>query len=94
MGVTKGLAGLKFSTSPSTFGLFAMINRSNVDKIVRGVRSLIENLGWNFILSTLVGMFLWLEDPFSCRSIRWIIIMSIRAIGRRKWIEKKRFRVG
>lgn len=39
-------------------------------------------------------MLFGLEDPFSCSSIRCTIINTINTIGRRKWSEKNRFRVG
>jgi len=50
-GATRGLALLKFSTSPSRFGLFAtiMANRIAVNRI--GSESFAENIGLNFTLS-------------------------------------------
>jgi len=65
MGATRGLAGLKFSTSPSTFGV---LERIVVIRRVRtriGNKSLIENKGWNFTLSWFVRVLVGLEDPFS-----------------------------
>jgi hypothetical protein len=45
-------------------------------------------------LSVSVFVLFGLEDPFSCRSIRWISMSTINAIGKRKCREKNRFRVG
>jgi len=61
---------------------------------VAGSRSLIENSGLNFILSLLKFVLEGFEDPFSCSRIRWIIAITDRIMGRRKWSEKNRFRVG
>jgi len=93
-GVTSGFAGLKFSTSPSKFGEFDTISMNMIEISVPGNRSFTENDGWNFILSVSVFVLFGFEDPFSCSSIRWIIIRIISTIGSRKWREKNRFRVG
>jgi len=83
-GVTRGLAGLKFSTSPRMFGVFDTIIMNIIEITVAGRRSFTENDGWNFILSVFVFVLFGLEDPFSCRSIKCIIISTINTIGRRK----------
>lgn len=59
-----------------------------------GVMSFTENSGWNFILSISVFVLFWLEEPFSCSSIKCKIIRTIITIGIRKWSEKNRFSVG
>lgn len=93
-GATKGLAMLKFSTSPIRLGEFEIrVIIIIVDRIA-GRRSLIENRGLNFILSLLNLVFDGFVDPFSCRRIRWVITRIDRIMGRRKCREKNRFRVG
>lgn len=69
-GVTKGFAGLKFSTSPSKFGVFEIINMNMIEINVPGKRSFTEKDGWNFILSVSVFVLFGFEDPFSCNSMR------------------------
>jgi hypothetical protein len=69
-GVTKGFAGLKFSTSPSRLGVFEIIIINMIEINVPGNRSFTEKEGWNFILSVSVFVLFGLEDPFSCSSIR------------------------
>jgi len=59
-----------------------------------GVMSFVVIRGWKFILSMFVFIEKGFEDPFSCSSIKWTIIIIIMIIGRRKCREKKRFRVG
>jgi hypothetical protein len=93
-GVTRGFAGLKFSTSPSMFGVFEIISMNRIEIITPGSRSFTEKEGWNFILSVFVLVLFGLDEPFSWRSMRWIIIRTISVIGRRKCREKNRFRVG
>jgi hypothetical protein len=53
VGVTKGLAGMKFSTSPRANGCsrFKIISKKAV--IITPIRSLTEKKGWNGILSRL-----------------------------------------
>jgi len=59
-----------------------------------GIISLSVNMGLNFILSILLGMFVGIEEPFSCNIIKWIIIINIITIGIMKCNEKNRFNVG
>jgi len=51
-GVTRGFAGIKFSTSPRALGLFEIIIMNSAEIISTGVRSFTEKAGWNFILSS------------------------------------------
>ena len=69
-GVTSGFAGLKFSTSPSMFGVFEIIVMNKIEINVPGSRSLTEKDGWNFILSVSVLVLFGFDDPFSCNSIK------------------------
>lgn len=94
IGATKGLAGLKFSTSPNKFGLLdTSIIMAIIIKII-GIESLMVNIGLNLILSLFVCVFLGLEDPFSCNRIKCVITKAAIAMGRIKWREKNRFSVG
>jgi hypothetical protein len=61
---------LKFSTSPSAFGLFEIINVVAAIMKIIGIESFTENRGLNFTLSIFVFVFVGLEDPFSCSRIR------------------------
>lgn len=69
-GATRGLAMLKFSTSPSMLGAFEIKVIIIIIERTVGSRSLIENRGLNFILSLLKFVFEGFEDPFSCSRIR------------------------
>jgi hypothetical protein len=62
--------------------------------IAMGSLSFAVNNGLNFTLSMFVWVFLGLDDPFSCRRIRWIRAIAAIRIGRMKCREKNRFRVG
>jgi len=70
MGATRGLAGLKFSTSPSKFGIFDVILIIASIMAIIGSESLIVNRGLNLILSKIDTEFDGFEDPFSCSKIR------------------------
>jgi len=93
-GATRGLATLKFSTSPKMLGVFEIRVIIMIADRAVGSRSLIENRGLNFILSLLKFVFEGFEDPFSCSRIRCIMTRIDRIIGKRKCSEKNRFRVG
>ena len=93
-GVDRGLAMFRFSTSPKKFGLFEIIIIIETEIQIRGVRSLIVNDGWNFTLSNWVFVPVGLDDPLTCRAIRWMMIIAEIIIGTKKCNEKNRFRVG
>ena len=93
-GATKGFAMLKFSTSPRMFGVNEIMVVSMMAIRIRGRVSFTKNNGLNLSLSLFVDTFDGLEDPFSCRRIRWISTITVINIGRRKCREKNRFRVG
>jgi hypothetical protein len=84
IGVTSGFAGFKFSTSPSMSGLFEIIATIRIVVQHSGFRSFTVNSGWNFIFSRSGDSPEGFEDPFSCRAIRWIIIIAATTIGTRK----------
>jgi len=93
-GATRGLAGLKFSTSPRMFGMLDERKIINVEIKIIGIKSLAEKSELNFTLSVLVFVVEGVEDPFSCNSTRWIKTKIAISIGRIKWREKNRFKVG
>jgi len=94
IGATSGFAGEKFSTSPNKLGEFDIRSVIIVIVISIGRMSFREYIGLNLILSVFVIEFDGFEDPFSCSIIRWVNIINIISIGRMKWSEKKRFKVG
>jgi len=65
IGVERGLAMLRFSTSPNRSGFFEIIRISAVEIQTRGRRSLIVNVGWNFTLSIWVFVPVGLEEPLT-----------------------------
>jgi hypothetical protein len=85
---------LKFSTSPNILGEREIILIMIMAIRINGIVSLIKNSGLNFTLSIIVKEFEGFEDPFSCSRIRCVITKTVMIIGRRKWREKNRFRVG
>jgi len=76
------------------FGMFEISNIIRIETMVIGKMSLIENIGWNLILSIFVKVVFGFEDPFSCNIIRWMIINIAMSIGVIKCREKNRVRVG
>jgi len=94
IGVDKGLAVFRFSTSPKRSGFLEIIKIRVIEIHTRGVKSLIVNVGWNFTLSICVLVPVGLEDPVVWRVIRWIRAIAEMIMGTRKWREKNRFRVG
>jgi len=93
-GAIRGLAGLKFSTSPRIFGMFEVIRIIIIIINNIGMMSFDENIGLNFIFSMAVWEFVGFEDPFSCSSIKCMITIMMIIIGMMKCSEKNRFRVG
>jgi len=94
MGAIRGLATLKFSTSPRMLGVKDVRVIIASIRIIMGRESLVRNRGLNFSLSGLKSVVDGLVDPFSCSKIRCVITKITTPIGRRKWSEKNRFRVG
>lgn len=94
IGATSGLAGLKFSTSPSMFGAFEV--NIIMDRAITtiGSVSLMVNIGLNFTFSMLVTVLVGFDDPFSCSRIRCLITIAAIIIGSMKCREKNRFSVG
>lgn len=84
----------KFSTSPSRSGFLEIRSIRIIEIHIRGVRSLIVNVGWNFTLSIWVFVPVGFEDPVVWRVIRWIRAIAEMIMGTRKCREKNRFKVG
>ena len=92
-GVTSGLAGIKFSTSPIRKGLMRVMEINRVIKHTIPTKSLIEKNGWNGILSILEFTPRGLLDPVWWRNKRCTIANALRIKGRRKCRAKNRVRV-
>jgi len=93
-GVTKGLAGIKFSGSDKQKGesktMVIKITKTNINPRI----SFHEKKGWNKILSILLVSPRGLFEPVSCKNIKWIII-NIKIIkGKIKCKEKKTIECG
>lgn len=93
-GVTIGLAVIKFSGSISVSGHLSVIMIAAVRITVGAKISLIENFGWNGVISIFLCVPIGFDDPFECRVIRWINIIVNRINGIKKWSGKNRFSVG
>jgi len=89
-----GSAWLKFSGSPSIFGMTRMMEITII--IISKIEfiSLMENMGWNEILSLFSLVEDGLDEPDLWRVNRWINIKNKIMNGRIKWNEKNRFNVG
>jgi len=92
-GVTRGLAGVKFSGSPSRLG-------ENRARDVRASRStanprmsLYEKYGWKEILSASEFSPAGLLEPVSCRKRRCRTTVAAMTKGKRKWKAKNRVSV-
>lgn len=94
IGAMRGFAWLKFSVSINNNGFFDVVKIISVEIIITGTKSLIDIIGWKFILSVFVFVTIGFDDPFSWSEIRWIIIVAIIIIGTKKCSEKNRFNVG
>jgi len=70
IGVTRGLAGLKFSGSPNARGAVRiMVIVSIITRIIPRM-SLDEKNGWKLTLSMFLGIPSVWDDPVWCRNIR------------------------
>ncbi len=88
------MAKFKFSTSPRRSGFIEIIIRRAPLTSGIGSKSLIVKAGLNLILSRFVAVPVGLEDPVSCKVIRWIKVSAAITIGTIKCKEKNRLRVG
>lgn len=92
--MTSGLAGVKFSGSPSRLG-------ENRARVISGRSmnmspriSFSEKYGWNGILSQFDTTPRGLFEPDSWRNVRWIRVRPAIRKGRRKCRAKNRVSVG
>lgn len=92
-GVTRGFAGIKFSTSPNRYGLVVLSHTSPQIINTNPKMSLKEKKGWNEILSEFELIPIGLFDPVWCKKSRWTIVRAAIINGKRKWTEKKRVSV-
>lgn len=93
MGVTKGLAGIKFSGSPNNQGFCKQIYKNIIIKIITPNRSFLEKYGWNGILSKFLFNPNGFLDPVVWRNNRWIIENPLITKGNKKCKEKNRVNV-
>jgi hypothetical protein len=93
-GAIRGLAMLKFSTSVRRLGERESMVIISSEIVIVGNRSLIRKSGLNLSLSGCCREFVGEEEPFSWSIIRCVRIIREISIGRRKWREKNRFKVG
>jgi len=82
--VTKGLAGIKFSVSPSAYGYRRAIVIRIHKMRVNPKRSLNEKYGWKGILSMFEFSPTGLLEPVWWRNSRWIIVRPAIIKGMRK----------
>jgi len=92
-GVTKGLAGLKFSGSLRRLGERSTMDERRIKRIKNPVMSLVEKYVWNGVLSKLDSMPVGFLEPVWWRNRRWIIESAVIIKGKRKWNAKNRFKV-
>ncbi len=93
-GAIKGLALLKFSTSPKILGVLETISIITTIKTTSGIKSFKVNKVLNLTLSMFARFPILLEEPFSCNKIRCKITITKIIMGKIKCMEKKRVNVG
>jgi len=92
-GVTRGLAGIKFSQSPNIYGSTVLSHTSAQIITINPSTSLKEKKGWKEILSGLELIPIGLFDPVWWRNSKWTIVIAAIIKGKRKWTEKNRVSV-
>lgn len=92
-GVTRELAGIKFSGSPKSHGVCIEIMINNVKKMINPKASLKVKYGWKGVLSKLLFNPKGLEEPVAWRNKRWIIENAAIKNGNKKWKVKNRVKV-
>jgi len=91
--VTKGLAEMKFSGSPSNQGSKIDRENKNVNIIIKPKTSFQRKKGSNFTLSKSLLVPKGLPEPLSCKKNKWSTDMAPIIKGNKKWRAKKRVRV-
>jgi len=94
IGVTIGLAGIKFSGSVEIYGVIKI----TIEKIIRVkinlTKSFLVKNGWKLILSLSIWILIGLEEPVEWRNKIWVIAIAAIKKGKIKWNEKNRIKVG
>lgn len=93
-GVTRGLAGIKFSGSPSSQGFVKHNIKRRKNITTKPNRSLYVKYGWNDTLSKFLLTPKGFLLPVWCRKRRCTPLKAATTKGIRKWREKNRVRVG
>lgn len=83
-GVLNGFAGMKLSGSPNIQGLRWINNIYERKKDNTHRVSLMDNKGWNLIISKCGFAPIEDLDPLVCRVAMWTILMIIMMKGRKK----------
>jgi len=94
VGVDRGFAWLKFSTSPISSGVIVEISRRIVNIATATCASLFDIEAENFILSMFSLVPVGFDDPVLCSIMRWTITIIIITIGVITCSEKNRVSVG
>jgi len=94
IGVTIGLAGIKFSGSVEMYGEIQIIVINKIIVKIKPTKSFLVKNGWKFNLSLSIWILIGLEDPIECNMKICVIAMAAITNGRRKWNEKNRIKVG
>jgi len=92
-GVTRGLAGMKFSGSLRLYGKIMIIVKNIIIIDNKPRMSFHVKYGWNMILSIFIVKPIGFKDPVSCKNNMWIIINNSNKNGNKKCKEKKRVKV-
>ena len=92
-GVTKGLAGIKFSTSPNKNGLVKTSIKRAHNITMNPNKSFIEKYGWKGILFGLAPIPVGLFEPVWCKKSRCTPERPAITKGSKKWKVKNRVKV-
>ena len=92
-GVTKGLAGIKFSGSPRSHGIWKEIINKKVKNTINPTKSFNVKYGWNGTLSKLLFSPKGLDDPVEWRNTRWMTENAAITNGNKKCKAKNRVNV-
>lgn len=93
-GVTNGLAGIKFSGSPSIQGSNRQISVKPINITKNPNKSFVVKYGWKLILSKFLLTPKGFPLPVWCKNNKCTPLSAATTKGIKKWSEKKRVRVG
>jgi len=94
IGVTIGLAGIKFSGSVDIYGDTQIININMASIKTALTRSFLVKKGWKLILSLSILILIGLDEPVEWRRKMCVKVIAAITKGKRKWNEKNRIKVG